>query len=103
MNLLHWILIILHLLVAVVSAGHALLFKRDSVHGAFSGTVEVDGNDLIINGKRIHVTAERDPANLPHAANGVDIALECTGRFNSRDKAAQHLENGSKRVLVLLA
>jgi hypothetical protein len=50
---------------------NALLFKRDSVHGNFAGTVEVDGNDLVINGKRIHVTAERDPANLPHAANGV--------------------------------
>jgi glyceraldehyde 3-phosphate dehydrogenase len=53
---------------------NALLFKRDSVHGNFAGTVDVDGNDLIINGKRIHVTAERDPANLPHAVNGVQIA-----------------------------
>jgi len=50
---------------------NALLFKRDSVHGAFNGSVEVDGNDLIINGKRIHVTAERDPANLPHAAQAL--------------------------------
>jgi len=64
---------------------NALLFKRDSVHGAFPGTVEVDGNDLIINGKRIHVTAEKDPAALPHAANGVDIAFECTGFFTNRD------------------
>ena len=63
---------------------NALLFKRDSVHGAFGGTVDVDGNDLVINGKRIHVTAERDPANLPHQANGVDIALECTGFFTDR-------------------
>ena len=55
---------------------NALLFKRDSVHGNFPGTVEVDGNDLVINGKHIQVTAERDPANLPHAANGVAIALE---------------------------
>ena len=54
---------------------NARLFQRDSVHGKFAGTVEVDGNDLIINGKRIHVTAERDPANLPHKAGGVDIAL----------------------------
>ena len=51
---------------------NARLFQRDSVHGPFSGTVEVDGNDLIINGKRIQVTAERDPANLPHKANGID-------------------------------
>ena len=68
---------------------NALLFKRDSVHGTFSGTVEVDGNDLVINGKRIQVTAERDPANLPHAANGIDIALECTGFFTDKASAAQ--------------
>ena len=68
---------------------NAMLFKRDSVHGPFSGTVEVDGNDLIVNGKRIHVTAERDPANLPHAANGVDIALECTGFFTDRAACAK--------------
>jgi glyceraldehyde 3-phosphate dehydrogenase len=79
---------------------NALLFKRDSVHGAFSGTVDVDGNDLIINGKRIHVTAERDPANLPHAANGVDIALECTGFFTNRAGGQKHLDAGAKRVLI---
>ena len=79
---------------------NALLFKRDSVHGAFSGTVEVDGNDLIINGKRIQVTAERDPANLPHAANGVDIALECTGFFTNRAGGQKHLDAGAKRVLI---
>ncbi len=79
---------------------NALLFKRDSVHGAFSGTVEVDGNDLIINGQRIHVTAERDPANLPHAAHGIDIALECTGFFTSRDACQKHLDAGAKRVLI---
>ena len=79
---------------------NALLFKRDSVHGPFSGTVEVDGSDLIINGKRIQVTAERDPANLPHAANGVDIALECTGFFTDRDSAGKHLTAGAKRVLI---
>ena len=79
---------------------NALLFKRDSVHGAFSGTVEVDGNDLIINGKRIQVTAERDPANLPHGANGVDIALECTGFFTDRASCEKHLAAGAKRVLI---
>ncbi len=79
---------------------NALLFKRDSVHGPFSGTVEVDGNDLIINGKRIHVTAERDPANLPHAANGIDIALECTGFFTTRAGGQKHLDAGAKRVLI---
>ncbi len=79
---------------------NALLFKRDSIHGAFAGTVEVDGNDLIINGKRIQVTAERDPANLPHAANAIDIALECTGFFTSADSAGKHLTAGAKRVLI---
>ena len=79
---------------------NALLFKRDSVHGAFSGTVEVDGNDLIINGKRIHVTAERDPAKLPHAAQGIDIALECTGLFTNRKGGQAHLDAGAKRVLI---
>ena len=79
---------------------NAMLFQRDSVHGAFNGTVEVDGNDLIINGKRIQVTAERDPANLPHAANGVDIALECTGFFTDRASCEKHLAAGAKRVLI---
>ena len=79
---------------------NALLFKRDSVHGAYPGTVEVDGNDLVIDGKRIQVTAEKDPANLPHAANGIDIALECTGFFVDRDSAGKHLSAGAKRVLI---
>ncbi len=79
---------------------NAMLFKRDSVHGAFAGTVEVDGDDLVINGKRIQVTAERDPANLPHAANGVDIALECTGFFTDRASCEKHLAAGAKRVLI---
>ena len=79
---------------------NALLFKRDSVHGPFAGSVEVDGNDLIINGKRIQVTAERDPAKLPHGANGVDIALECTGFFTNRAGGQKHLDAGAKRVLI---
>ena len=79
---------------------NALLFKRDSVHGAFAGDVSVDGNELIVNGKRIQVTAERDPANLPHAANGIDIALECTGFFTTREGGQKHLDAGAKRVLI---
>ena len=79
---------------------NALLFKRDSVHGAYPGDVCADGNDLIIDGKRIHVTAERDPAKLPHAANGIDLALECTGFFTDRDKASAHLTAGAKKVLI---
>lgn len=79
---------------------NALLFKRDSVHGRFPGTVEADGNDIVINGKRIRVTAERDPAKLPHKELGVDIALECTGFFTEADKAGAHLTAGAKRVLI---
>jgi len=78
----------------------AVLAKRDSVHGAYPGTVEADGNDLIIDGKRIHVTAERDPAKLPHGANGIDIALECTGFFTDKASASAHLTAGAKRVLI---
>jgi glyceraldehyde 3-phosphate dehydrogenase len=79
---------------------NALLFKRDSVHGAYGGEVHADGNDLIIDGRRILVTAERDPAKLPHGNNGVDIALECTGFFTDRDKAGAHLAAGAKKVLI---
>ena len=79
---------------------NAMLFQRDSVHGKFAGMVEVDGNDLIVNGKRIHVTAERDPANLPHAAQSIDIVLECTGFFTSRTACEKHLAAGAKRVLI---
>src|SRR3954465_10609723 len=79
---------------------NALLFKRDSVHGPYPGSVQADGNDLIIDGKRIHVTAERDPAKLPHGANGIDLALECTGFFTDRDKASAHLTAGAKKVLI---
>ncbi|TFU06517.1 type I glyceraldehyde-3-phosphate dehydrogenase [Polymorphobacter arshaanensis] len=79
---------------------NAMLLKRDSVHGPFHGTVEADGNDIIVNGKRIRVTAERDPAKLPHAEMGVDIALECTGFFTAADKAGAHLTAGAKRVLI---
>jgi len=79
---------------------NAFLFKRDSVHGAYPGDVKADGNDLIIDGKRIRVTAERDPANLPHAANAIDIALECTGFFADRESAQKHLDAGAGRVLI---
>jgi glyceraldehyde 3-phosphate dehydrogenase len=79
---------------------NALLFKRDSVHGPYPGEVHADGTDLIVDGKRIKVTAERDPANLPHAANGIDIALECTGFFTDQESAGKHLTAGAKRVLI---
>jgi glyceraldehyde 3-phosphate dehydrogenase len=79
---------------------NALLFKRDSVHGNWAGDVSVDGDCLVIDGNRIKVTAERDPANLPHAALGVEIALECTGIFTAKDKASAHLTAGAKRVII---
>jgi glyceraldehyde 3-phosphate dehydrogenase len=79
---------------------NALLFKRDSVHGSFPGEVSVDGDSLVVDGKRIRVTAERDPANLPHAELGVVIALECTGIFTAKDKPSAHLAAGAKRVII---
>ena len=79
---------------------NALLFKRDSVHGAFPGEVRADGNDLIIDGRRIKVTAEREPGKLPHGDNGIDLVLECTGFFTDRDKAGAHLTAGARKVLI---
>ncbi|SMF60768.1 type I glyceraldehyde-3-phosphate dehydrogenase [Allosphingosinicella indica] len=79
---------------------NALLFKRDSVHGAYAGEVKADGNDLVIDGKRIKVTAERDPADLPHKDNGVDLVLECTGFFTDRASAEKHIAAGAKKVLI---
>jgi glyceraldehyde 3-phosphate dehydrogenase len=79
---------------------NAWLFSRDSVHGKFPGKVETDGNDILVDGKRIHVTAEKDPAKLPHKANDIEIALECTGFFTDRAGGEKHLEAGAKRVLI---
>jgi glyceraldehyde 3-phosphate dehydrogenase len=79
---------------------NAWLFKHDSVHGKFPGEVTTDGTDIVVNGKRIHVTAEKDPAKLPHSANGVEIALECTGFFADREGGQKHLDAGAKRVLI---
>jgi glyceraldehyde 3-phosphate dehydrogenase len=79
---------------------NAWLFSRDSVHGKYPGTVSAEGNDLVIDGKRIKVTAERDPANLPHAENGVELVLECTGFFTDRASAQKHIDAGAKKVLI---
>jgi len=78
----------------------AMLLKYDSVHGRFDGTVEVDGADLVVNGKRIKVLSERDPASLPWSDLGVDIVIESTGFFTQRDAAAKHLEAGAKKVII---
>lgn len=79
---------------------NAHLLRYDSVHGRFPAEVKVDGDNIIVNGQKIRVTAIRNPAELPHKELGVDIAMECTGIFTARDKAAAHLEAGAKRVLV---
>ncbi|MGA7715797.1 type I glyceraldehyde-3-phosphate dehydrogenase [Bradyrhizobium sp.] len=79
---------------------NAHLLRFDSVHGRFPGTVTVDGDSISLGSGKIKVSAERDPAKLPWKALGVDIALECTGIFTAREKAALHLTAGAKRVLV---
>jgi glyceraldehyde 3-phosphate dehydrogenase len=79
---------------------NAHLLKYDSVHGRFPGTVEVDGNTLIVNGKRITCVQEREPSKLPWGDLGVDIAMECSGRFTSREDASKHLAAGAKKVLI---
>ncbi|MCX6248635.1 MAG: type I glyceraldehyde-3-phosphate dehydrogenase [Bacteroidetes bacterium] len=78
----------------------AHLFKYDSVHGKFNGEVAVDGDSLIINGKKIRVYAEKDPANLPWKELGVDIVAECTGIFRTREKMSKHLTAGAKKVVL---
>ena len=79
---------------------NAHLFRFDSVHGRFNGEVKVAGDTIDVGRGPIKVTAERDPAKLPHKAMGVDIALECTGLFTAKDKASAHLAAGAKRVLI---
>jgi glyceraldehyde 3-phosphate dehydrogenase len=78
----------------------AHLLKYDSVHGKFPGEVAVDGDSLVVNGKKFKVMAEKDPANLPWAALGVDIVVECTGIFRNREKMSKHLAAGAKKVLL---
>ncbi len=79
---------------------NAHLLRFDSVHGKFPGTVTVEGDHIVVDGQRIRVTAIKNPAELPHRELGVDIAMECTGIFTSKDKAKLHLDAGAKRVLV---
>ena len=78
----------------------AHLFKYDSVHGKFDGEVRVDGTDLIINGDRLKVLAEKDPAKLPWKALGAEVVLESTGRFTDKEKAGAHFAAGAKKVLI---
>jgi len=76
------------------------LLKHDSVHRKFPGTVEVDGNAIVVDGKNIPVYAERDPANLPWKELGVDVVIEATGVFRTREKIAAHLKAGAKKVVL---
>ena len=78
----------------------AYALKYDSVYGRFKGTVEAKEKSLVIDGKEIPITAERDPADLPHASNNIDVAAECTGRFVDRAGAGKHLTAGAKKVLI---
>jgi glyceraldehyde 3-phosphate dehydrogenase len=83
------------------AATHVHLLKYDSVHGRFGGTVEAKGEDaLIINGHEIKLLHEKDPAKLNWAALGVDLVLECSGKFNSKEAALAHIRAGAKKVLV---
>jgi glyceraldehyde 3-phosphate dehydrogenase len=79
---------------------NAHLTKYDTTHGTFPGSVSVDGDSMVVNGDRIKVLANRNPADLPWAALGVDVVLECTGLFTSKEKASAHLKGGAKKVII---
>ncbi len=79
---------------------NAHLTRRDTAHGPFPGTVEVDGDHMIVNGDRIRVLAERDPAKLPWGELGVDIVLESTGFFRTRELAGKHIDAGASKVII---
>ena len=80
--------------------GMALLFKRDTVHGIWPEDVSVEGNILRIGEREIKTFSERDPAQIPWGDVGVDVVVESTGIFTSRDAAAKHLEGGAKKVVI---
>jgi glyceraldehyde 3-phosphate dehydrogenase len=79
---------------------NAHLLRYDTVHGRFKGSVEVEGDGMVVNGDRIKVLAQRDPAQLPWGQLGVDVVLECTGYFTSKEKASAHLKGGAKKVII---
>ncbi|MGB2818276.1 MAG: type I glyceraldehyde-3-phosphate dehydrogenase [Burkholderiaceae bacterium] len=79
---------------------NAHLTKYDTAHGPFPGTIVVDGDSMVVNGDRIKVLANRNPAELPWGALGVDVVLECTGFFTSKEKASAHLKGGAKKVII---
>jgi len=79
---------------------NAHLTRRDTAHGPFPGTIEVEGDDIIVNGDRVKVFAERDPARLPWGDLGVDVVFESTGLFRTRETAGKHIEGGAKKVII---
>ncbi|MDQ4148119.1 MAG: type I glyceraldehyde-3-phosphate dehydrogenase [Pseudomonadota bacterium] len=79
---------------------NAHLTRFDTAHGRFGGEVAVDGDSMIVNGDKIRVLAQRDPSRLPWGELGVDVVLECTGLFTSKEKASAHLEGGAKKVII---
>ncbi len=79
---------------------NAHLTRYDTAHGRFPGTVEVEGDYMVVNGDRVRVLAERDPSKLPWGELGVDVVLECTGLFTSKEKASAHLAGGAKKVII---
>lgn len=79
---------------------NAHLTQYDTAHGRFPGEVTVEGDEIVINGDRVKVFAERDPSKLPWGELGVDVVLECTGLFKSREKAGMHLAAGAKKVII---
>ena len=79
---------------------NAHLTQYDTAHGKFPGDVGVDGGDLVVNGDKVKVFAERDPAKLPWGSLGVDVVLECTGLFTSKAKAGAHIAGGAKKVII---
>ena len=79
---------------------NAHLTRYDTVHGRFAGSVDVDGDYLVVNGDRIRVFAERDPAKLPWSELGIDVVMECTGLFTSKEKSMPHINAGAKKVLI---
>ena len=79
---------------------NAHLTRYDTAHGRFNADVQVEGNDLVVNGDRIRVLSEREPAKLPWGEMGVDVVMECTGFFASKEKASAHLSAGARKVLI---
>ena len=79
---------------------NAHLTRHDTTHGKFPGTVAVEGDYMIVNGDKIRVLANRNPAELPWGELGVDVVMECTGFFTSKEKASAHLKGGAKKVII---